>query len=84
MNDKEFLDMLIDMLVAPDVVIHKEWIRRLMSMLKEKDRELAKRESEALNWAKIAGKNQRQLNKLAGEIEEKDKEIRRISCHCPV
>ena len=37
MDDNKFLDMLADMLIAPDTVIRKEWVQRLMRMLEERD-----------------------------------------------
>lgn len=44
----------------------------------EKDAMIKKREEESIDWAKMAGANQKQINKLAGEIEEKDKRITEI------
>ena len=35
----------------------------------EKDAKIAKREADAEKWAGIAGQNQKQINKLADEIE---------------
>ena len=39
MDDKEFLEMLDEMLLAPDTIIRKEWVSRLVDMFEEKGRE---------------------------------------------
>lgn len=40
MDDNEFLAMLDEMLLAPDTIIRKEWVKRLVETLKEKDGEI--------------------------------------------
>lgn len=41
MSDKEFLDMLDEMIRYPKPVIKLEWVIRLMAMNAEKDKEIA-------------------------------------------
>ena len=42
MNDQEFIVMVKEMVLAPDTVIRKEWVLRLMEIIVKRDLEIRK------------------------------------------
>lgn len=42
MEDKEFIIMMKEMVLAPDTVIRKEWVLRLMEIIVKRDLEIRK------------------------------------------
>ena len=54
--------------VVPHESKNGQWV--MLEDVKELEAKLAEKESQALQWAKIAGQNQAQVSKLADEIED--------------
>ena len=64
-----------------------DWLKECHDVMEKKigglETKLAKREAEAIDWAKMAGANQKQINKLAKELEEARAMLEKTECyHC--
>lgn len=52
MEEIAFLDMMNDMLLAPDTIIRKEWVRSLLLLIEKKDAEIKRLRSDVIRLAR--------------------------------